>query len=490
MNCHDQTIPRELALAAHNVPAGVLSSAVKSEANIACAACHREHHGADFDLTALGNDACQACHERRYRSLASDHPDFGAWPYERRTRIAFDHASHQARHFADKEKSFDCRQCHLLDAQETGQLTLGYESTCASCHDERIATSAARGVPMLVLPTLDGEVLRAAGHEIGPWPESATGDFDGRLPPMMKLLLAGDPAAATAMTALGEDFEFLDIDPDDESQLAACADLATAIKMLLADVSRRGPAAVRERLAKGLGRAVADSRLDSLVAGLSADTVRGAVAAWLPDLITGPATWSAAEGAGFGVQSPQANAANDEPAFAPAGSWNRDDATLSIRYHPAAHADPVLTSWLELLADTPKLEARLLELAMFKELARPTAPGLCTSCHSVERTAQHQLAVNWRAYDVVTRMTSFTKFSHGPHLTLPQLADCTHCHAVDTTAAAAGSYADWNPQSFASEFRPLSKRQCVECHTATAAGDRCQSCHNYHVDFAKRELMY
>ena len=89
------------------------------------------------------------------------------------------------------------------------QLLASYETACASCHDEKIATSVAQGVPMLALPTLDVDALKAAGHDIGPWPEAATGDFDGRLPPMMKLLLAADPAAAEAMTTLGADFEFL-----------------------------------------------------------------------------------------------------------------------------------------------------------------------------------------------------------------------------------------------------------------------------------------
>ena len=81
----------------------------------------------------------------------------------------------------------------------------------------------ARGVPMFALPTLDVDALREAGHDIGPWPEEATGDFDGRLPPVMKLLLAGDPAAAEAMATLGADFDFFDVDPDDPEQLAACA---------------------------------------------------------------------------------------------------------------------------------------------------------------------------------------------------------------------------------------------------------------------------
>jgi hypothetical protein len=75
-----------------------------------------------------------------------------------------------------------------------------------------------------------------------------------------------------------------------------------------------------------------------------------------------------------------------------------------------------------------------------------------------------------------------TKFSHGPHLILPQLAYCTHCHAIDDSRDVADSYANWNPRQFASEFAPLSKQQCASCHTAKAAGDQCQQCHNYHVE--------
>ena len=111
-----------------------------------------------------------------------------------------------AKHFAEKKQAFDCRSCHVEDATRRVQLLASYETACASCHDEKIATSVGRGVPMFALPTLDVEALKAAGHDIGAWPEAATGDFDGRLPPVMKLLLAGDPAAAQAMATLGAGF--------------------------------------------------------------------------------------------------------------------------------------------------------------------------------------------------------------------------------------------------------------------------------------------
>ena len=130
--------------------------------------------------------------------------------------------------------------CHVEDATGKVQLTASYEATCAACHDEKISTSVARGVPMLALPTLDVAALQAAGFDIGAWPKGATGDFDGRLPPVMKLLLAADPAAAQAMAKLGADFDFQDVNPKDRQQLEACAALATAIKKLMRGIGGVG----------------------------------------------------------------------------------------------------------------------------------------------------------------------------------------------------------------------------------------------------------
>jgi hypothetical protein len=158
--------------------------------------------------------------------------------------------------------------------------------------------------------------------------------------------------------------------------------------------------------------------------------------------------------------------------------------SFSIRYRPSAHADPVLATWLNVLAETPDLQSRPVAAAMFKELTKPTASGLCISCHSVERT-QTGLTFNWRAYDRTKDLRGFTKFSHKPHLLLSNLSDCTHCHAIDPAAATA-SYRGYDATPFASDFLPLSKRQCIECHTAKAAGNACQQCHNYHVESDSR----
>jgi hypothetical protein len=437
----------------------------------------------------MNDTACQSCHQRVYESFSTDHPDFGHWPYERRTRIAFNHASHRAKHFVEKKRSFDCRSCHLEDETRGKQLLASYEAACSSCHNEKIATSIAQGVPIVLLPTLDIDALRAAGNDVGAWPDAATGDFDGRLPPVMKLLLAGDPDAAKAIEALGYNFEFFDIDPDDAEQLQACATLAATIKKLLAELSSSGLTSASERLRIALGQEVDDARLKLMFAGLPTDLIRAAADNWLPDVevdstppMPNTDTPGSADAQKMKTNRMSTLQVGERVAFDPPGTWKRDDATISIRYTPTAHADPVLTSWLQLLAKTPDLEKRPLALAMFKELASATAPGLCASCHSVEPSNDRTLTVNWRAYDGTSKPRTFTKFSHGPHLLLSQLKDCTSCHVIDDTKSSAVAYANSNPHDFVSDFLPLTKQQCVQCHTARAAGEKCQQCHNYHVD--------
>ena len=62
--------------------------------DLACAACHTEHQGRDFDLKRMGDQQCQACHQAQFASFASGHPEFTGYPYVRRTRMQFDHVSH------------------------------------------------------------------------------------------------------------------------------------------------------------------------------------------------------------------------------------------------------------------------------------------------------------------------------------------------------------------------------------------------------------
>lgn len=443
MACHDKTIEPALALAAHNLPPDRLAAlhpagTLDLGREPACSVCHQEHHGAAHDLTAMDSARCQTCHAQQFGSFAKDHPDFTLWPYRRRTRIAFNHATHSGKHFAEKGQAFACQQCHVEDASRQVQLTLGYDQACAECHDAGIASTTAAGVAAFAMPMLDVQTLADAGQPLTGWPQRAAGDFDGRMPAVMKLLLAEEDAAREGMQTLGYDFDFFDVEPDDAEQLRAAGQVAQGVLRLLSKLS---------------GAQQVDS---PLLAGLTPEMLRATVAAW-----SRPHT------------SPEQSA----------GGWTLDPAGMALRYRPRGHADPVLAAWLEAVV---ALEDADLREALLDEFTGPGAPGQCTTCHSIEPTTagSPRLAIQWRALDPRQAPRSFTKFSHAPHLLPAELRDCTACHALDPAVSTASSYAGHNPAAFASEFLPISKATCAACHNKAAVGESCTQCHNYHVDAA------
>ncbi len=141
----------------------------------------------------------------------------------------------------------------------------------------------------------------------------------------------------------------------------------------------------------------------------------------------------------------------------------------------------MLTRWLSELASISSDKQSPIAAAALNELSNPTAPGLCASCHSLEESSTGERTIHWRATDRSAGPRPFTKFNHGPHLLLRELADCTSCHSINQQADTSAAYTSLRPTGYASEFKPVSKQQCAACHTARAAGDHCQSCHNYHV---------
>jgi predicted CXXCH cytochrome family protein len=479
MACHEKAIASGLATAAHNVPIEQLrsdgdvendeafwgSSRRDGAASIACSACHREHRGRNHDLTAISDAACQACHRERYHSFADEHPDFGAWPYERRTRIVFDHASHQRKHYPEEKQSFSCEACHQSDATGDRQLTRSYEVTCSACHDKSLAASLAEGVPLVALPTLDLAALSDAGHSVAPWPADADGDFDGAVPIFARLLLAADPQAAAAMEELGPAFDFYDLDPDNVDQVAAAAAVARHLKALIDHLAARGQPALADRVAVILGRDVTREELEAMAGRLSPDAADAFRSRW----------FAAAADAGESVED-RAAMRN----LVPGGGWVRDDVTLSLRYHAAGHDDPWLRAWLDILAEAADGPRASVAAPLLQAALKPTAAGQCGSCHSLERNAAGRLAVQWHAFQPADGPRRLTYFSHKSHLLQTQLRDCTACHRAAARPDAAGEDVGDDPHQFVAGFEPLTKAACIECHTASAAGNACTQCHRYH----------
>jgi len=472
LECHAKQIPREWATAAHNVAPDMLqltnAQATTSDRKVdplqsfACATCHREHHGTEYDLTKMSDNACQACHKEQYHSFADGHPEFEKWPANRRTRIAFDHAAHQAKHFPKEKQEFACAACHQQAVDGDFQRTLDYEATCAKCHDRDMQVSWEKGIPLLSLPMLEIAAFEDAGLDVGTWPEDASDEFDGALPPLAKLLLLADPNADAALKTLGVDFDFFDVDPTDDELLQAAADIVQATKKLLSELATSGHTAISARVSAVLGREISQHELAELVAHLTPESLAVIDQQWL--------------------SADPVEATNDtDSQLVSGGGWFRDDLTLSIRYLPSGHDDPWLASWIDVLTEAtagPHSEAAE---TLLKGLMKPTAAGQCGSCHSVDRESDGRLAVQWLAKQAANPNAEFTKFSHRPHLTQAELIDCQACHQIDSSANVMASYAELSHLVFEQGFRPITKQQCAECHKADAAGASCLQCHRYHV---------
>ncbi|MEM7455152.1 MAG: hypothetical protein AAF456_12455 [Planctomycetota bacterium] len=308
MECHKNSLNADYALVAHNVDPAVLAEmtaekqrsgqfSLASYANVpgppvnplgelACSTCHREHHGSE-SLSALTDAQCQICHSDQIHSFEKDHPEFTSTPFNRRSRIAFDHTTHGLKHFAQSGMEFDCAQCHIDDERYDTKVLAPFEQSCAMCHEDEIIDSTSRDtLAMISLPMLDLDAISDAGGDIGQWPEMATGDFDGPLPGIMRLLLTADDEAAAILATLDRNFEFGDVDPYETDQVLQACDLVWSIKRLMHELSVEGSEAIKRRLEIVLERSISDDELVALTDGLEAPVFQEATRRWLPELTT------------------------------------------------------------------------------------------------------------------------------------------------------------------------------------------------------------
>jgi hypothetical protein len=153
----------------------------------------------------------------------------------------------------------------------------------------------------------------------------------------------------------------------------------------------------------------------------------------------------------------------------------------AIVYRPDGHADPYLRNLLELQLRLSANPGKNVAFDLLKGLSDPTSGvGSCMKCHAPAPGRAGQAAAVWRAA-FRPAGKAFTKFSHGPHLTLAgKNAACQSCHQLPESHPGAGASGVGN-----SDFTSIRKASCASCHVAEKAGDRCLDCHNYHVDLTK-----
>ncbi|MEL6962448.1 MAG: cytochrome c3 family protein, partial [Pseudomonadota bacterium] len=255
---------------------------------LACGSCHKEHKGEDADLLHVSNARCQSCHQVTFNAFSDGHPSFGNYPYLRRTRIVFDHDSHNRKNFPEKAKQGvrppeTCDSCHSPDATGQYMLTQDFEDTCALCHSEDIigeTVAGPKGTPIIAVPELDLETLAERGFPIGDWPEFPVA-ID--VSPYTKLLIAADQTIAEDLVLIAET-DFQDLTDASDAEILSVARVAMAIKELLFDLSISGVDILEEKVQASLDKALDTDTVGRLVGHIPQDVIAAAAAAWFPNL--------------------------------------------------------------------------------------------------------------------------------------------------------------------------------------------------------------
>ncbi|WP_417732073.1 hypothetical protein [Rosistilla oblonga] len=299
MDCHHNTIDRSLARNAHNLSTeqlqlvslsqtehksswhAMLPGAAVANDDIACATCHREHHGSHQNLSALTSEQCQTCHKNQFSSFTHGHPQWTDWPYGRGGKIAFNHASHAGKHFAQENETFDCNRCHQPTADQELGRTASFEVACASCHDKSLEVGIAEGFAIVQFPMLDTEAMTRGGHPAGSWPADATGIFDGKIPPVVRLLLRSDPEVATALDRLPANGDLSRLDSNAANDLADAKSIAAGVRRLMNEMAYTGYDAIAKRLSLATG--LDEQTTGQLAAKLSPQLIEAACKNWLPE---------------------------------------------------------------------------------------------------------------------------------------------------------------------------------------------------------------
>ncbi|MCZ6676337.1 MAG: hypothetical protein O7E52_03700 [Candidatus Poribacteria bacterium] len=461
-----------------------------------CATCHHEHKGQDADLAEMDDRRCQTCHTNKFASFVNGHPEFSNYPYQRRTRIIFNHNSHTG-YFGQKDREFACLDCHTPAADGQQILSSSFEETCASCHAEQIEAGQ-KDVEFLTLPVLHIEELNARELPIGQWPADADSDeeYEGALTPFMVLLMSGDPEYPNfaedleicSDLGLFDELGLFDLSDADDEELMAVERIAWGVKRLLHDLATRGHEALRERLEKGVGPPLDRREWVALTGQLSVDSVRAAQQKWMPKLMDEVVNRA---GGRKGVVSDDEDDLfeaedDDTKELVSAGGWYRQDLdSLSLRYRPTGHADAFLQGWLNL---TGRFYGTDYAAEIFTNLSDSQAPGLCTKCHSIDALVTEVVAaegnqsrrINWFAARPAPNVHKFTYFVHAPHL----VKGCQTCHSTKTdfnNREFKTVFEKTDPTVFVSNFELIAKETCAECHTAKKAKSNCLNCHNYHI---------
>ncbi|MFT7620006.1 MAG: hypothetical protein ACI97A_003663 [Planctomycetota bacterium] len=423
---------------------------MNEKGEIACAVCHREHGGVDKDLKTVADMACQSCHQDNDDHFPHNHPEFGNFPYAKKTNIIFDHASHQLKNFPDQETKFECSLCH--ESSPTGQMLVkSFQESCTSCHhhEEQIlgVDKLKEGVAILTAFGLDIETLADNHLVIKKWPADGA-DFDEAPTALSWLLLEADdqyPQARNDRNSL-DGVDLSDLSDADPSQLLAAFRLAGAFERLVVQIAK-DPKLLMGYIAGDQPLSILSQRASRLVVQKAFASIAS--------------KW-------FGACTSNDSKADGEK-WGGGGRWYVDAETMSLCYIPMTHDDALLARLHEraLKSDAQALRAEL------------NTDARCNKCHTSHEALS---TMHWKARPRVAKH-EFTRFNHRPHLIANQGQGCSTCHVIGKPSANSDRNASNPGHHVGSGFESMSRKDCSSCHGEDQGTNRCVDCHNYHIGY-------
>lgn len=256
-----------------------------------CATCHQEHQGVDFDLNKISNAQCQSCHVVQFDSFDGNHPKFDNYPFERRTRITYDHNGHFKKHYPELAAKKDpskvipktCSDCHTSQADRRHMAVVPFDKTCTTCHLGQILgkerATGPKGIAYLALPGLDVETLKSKNAAIGEWPEAS----ETEVTPFMKVLLSGDESGRELVKTIGK-LDLLDLTQASDEDIAVVTRFVWKVKGLFYALVSGRASDVMAKLDAGTGATIRPQLIADLTASIPRDVIANAQREWLPNL--------------------------------------------------------------------------------------------------------------------------------------------------------------------------------------------------------------
>ena len=430
VDCHNFGGPSFMA---HNAN---LSQGKKNQTT-QCIMCHREHNGPSMNTVNLTSVQCSSCHNIKIESLENRHPEFSKqYPYFLRNSIKFDHSSHLKKHFenpkvSDKAPS-SCLGCHMISLADREVRPDSYKMICAACHDSQIKKKELvfLRLPELIQNRIDRESLVQTCN----MPEG-----QAKMEEEFLSVSTEQPALINAY--------LLKIQADDPE--AYDEPLQDLIFAMAEDTSIPFVDLIDGRTEVPMS--------GKLLSGLNPEVIKRAACSWGLNLEYEP------------------------PAAAKFGGWYAD--MLEVRYKPVSHADPVAKSWVE-FALTVSSRAGNEDATEMVELILSAKEGVggCIKCHAVKQVKGEkgtQLTVNWNYSE--NNYLPYVRYKHDGHIEIMgRKSSCSNCHFLNKDAEFLDSYKNYNSENWVSNFKPIRKKTCMQCHSETQIDLECQKCHSYH----------